>query len=44
MEMDEINAVLNCYEFKRAVKALMADSDPGVRGAFLAAKWKKEAS
>lgn len=39
--MDEINATLNCYEFKKAVRALMSDSDPGSKGAFIAGKWKK---
>jgi len=41
MEMDEVNAHLNFYDFKRAVHALLIDSDPGTKGGFLAGKWKK---
>lgn len=39
--MDEVDATLNYYEFKKAVHTLMADSDPGSKGSFLSAKWKK---
>ena len=41
LEMDELNATLNFYEFKNAVKALMSDSDPSKKGAFLSEKWWK---
>lgn len=40
--MDEINASLNFYEFRKAVLALMVDSDPGTKGAFISQKWKKQ--
>jgi hypothetical protein len=41
MEMDEVDATLNYYDFKRAVHALLSDSDPGTKGAFISTKWRK---
>lgn len=37
--MDEIQAILNFSEFKKAVIALLNDSDPCTKGNFLSEKW-----
>ena len=37
--MDELEATLDYNDFRKAVLALMDDSDPAKKGAFLSEKW-----